>query len=143
MRRVSMALIGMVLFMTTLVGCGGGDPYCDTVKKDQKTLNSFGQTRTNAAYKKYSTEFRKVSKVAPKSVKADWAKLADVTDDVLEAQKDVGLKLEDMPDDKKVAKVDSAGLQKLNKAYKAFNATTKERAAVVKNVKQKCKITLK
>ncbi|MGZ5402915.1 MAG: hypothetical protein ACXWDA_07195, partial [Aeromicrobium sp.] len=62
---------------------------------------------------------------------------------VLKAQEAVGLKLEEMTDTKKVAKLKAADLKQLNAAYTAFNGTTKERAAVVKNVKQECKITLK
>jgi len=66
-----------------------------------------------------------------------------VTDGVLKAHDSVGLKLEEMTDAKKIAEVQADDLTKLNDAYKSFNDTAEERAAVVKNVKQECKITLK
>jgi hypothetical protein len=69
--------------------------------------------------------------------------LADVTKGVIAAQKAVGLTLEEMTDTAKVKKLSTAQLKQLNTAYQAFNATTTQRNAVVKNVKQECKITLK
>jgi len=143
MKRVCVALATMLMAAGTLSACVGGNEYCDTVKTGQKTLNSFGQTRTDKAYQGYSDVMSKVAKVAPKDVKTSWSTLASRTDGVLKAQNSVGLKLEEMSDTKKVAKLKPADLKKLNDAYAAFNGTTKERAAVVKNVKQECKITLK
>lgn len=143
MKRVSVALTVMLMAAGTLSGCGGSNEYCDTVKAGQKTLNSFGQTRTDKAYEGYSALLNKIAKVAPKDIKSSWDTLATKTDGVLKAQGAVGLKLEEMTDKKKVAKLKAADLKKLNSAYTAFNGTTKERAAVVKNVKQECKITLK
>ena len=143
MKRVNVALAIIVMAAGTLSGCGGSNKYCDTVKTGQKTLNSFGQTRTDTAYKGYSTLLGKIAKVAPTEIKPSWSTLATKTDGVLKAQNTVGLKLEDMSDTKKVAKLKAADLKMLNDAYTAFNGTTKERAAVVKNVKQECKLTLK
>ena len=48
-----------------------------------------------------------------------------------------------MTDTAKVKKLSEAQLKQLNTAYEAFNGTTEQRTAVVKNVKQECKITLK
>jgi hypothetical protein len=143
MKRVSVALAAMMMAAAALSGCSGGSEYCDTVKEGQKTLNSFGQTRTDKAYQGYSDLLGKIAKVAPEDVKTSWAALADKTDGVLKAQTGAGIKLEDMSDTKKVATLKSADLKKLNDAYTAFNGTTKQRAAVVKNVKQECKLTLK
>lgn len=143
MKRVSVAMAVMVMAVGTLSGCLGGNEYCDTVESGQKTLNSFGQTRTDKAYQGYADLLRKVAKVAPEEVKKDWTTLAAKTEGVLKAQNGVGLKLEEMSDTKKVKAIKAPDLKKLNDAYEAFNGTTKERAAVVKNVKQECKITLK
>lgn len=144
MKRVSVAVVAMLMAAGTLSGCGGGNPYCDTVKGGEKTLNSFGQTRTDKAYQGYTDLLTKIAKVAPAGVKSDWTTLSAKTDGVLKAQSAVGFKLEDMTDTKKVAAtLKAADLKTLNDAYMAFNGTTKERAAVVKNVKQECKITLK
>ncbi len=143
MKRVSVAAALLMVASATLTGCGGGSAYCDTVKEGQKTLNSFGQTRTDKAYEGYSSLLKKIAADAPKDVKKSWTTLSARTEGVLKAQDSVGLKLEDMADTKKVAKLKAADLKKLNDAYEAFNGTTKERAAVVKNVKQECELTLK
>jgi hypothetical protein len=143
MKRSAALLVGTIVTATTLSGCGGGNAYCDAVKKDRTTLNTFGQKRTDAAYAKYAKAFDEVGKVAPTSIRKDWTKLADVTKGVLAAQKSVGLALEDMTDTTKVKKLTSAQLKGLNTAYEAFNATQTQRNAVVKNVKQECKIKLK
>lgn len=143
MKRVSAVVVVIVMAAGALSGCSGGSEYCDTVEEGQKTLNSFGQTRSDKAYQGYSDLLGKVAKVAPADVKSSWKTLADKTEGVLKAQGEVGIKLEEMADTKKVGTLKAADLKKLNAAYTAFNGTTKERAAVVKNVKQECKLTLK
>ncbi len=144
MKHPAALLVATIVAVTTLSGCGGGgNPYCDAVTKGKSTLNTFGQKRTDAAYANYAKVFQGVAKVAPVSIRKDWTTLADVTNGVISAQSDVGLSLEDMTDTAKVKKLDAAQLKKLNAAYQAFNGTTAQRTAVVKNVKQKCKITLK
>lgn len=143
MRRPAVLVVTTIALAATLSACGGGSAYCDAVDKDQSALNTFGQKRTDAAYAEYATVFKSVAKVAPTDVSKDWAKLADVTEGVIAAQKDVGLTLEEMTDTAKVKKLKDAELAKLNKAYEAFNGTMDQRTAVVKNVKQECSITLK
>lgn len=137
------AAAALALAGTLLAGCGGQSPYCETVEKNVDNLNTFGKTRTNEAYGSYAKSFRAVAKVAPKTVQDDWNTLAKVTDDILAAQKKVGLSLEDMSDKKKLADLDDAKLETLNTAYEAFNDTADQRTAVVKNVKTECEITLK
>ncbi|AXT85309.1 hypothetical protein C6I20_09005 [Aeromicrobium sp. A1-2] len=143
MKKTAVVLISTIVGATTLAGCGGSNPYCDVVKKDQDTLNTFGQKRTDADYAKYAATFKAVAKDAPSSIKKDWMTLSTVTQGIITAQKDAGLKLEDMTDAAKVKKIDSGQLTKLNTAYKKFNATTAQRNAVVKNVLQECDIKLK
>lgn len=143
MRRTAAFVVTTIIGVTTLSGCGGGDPYCDAVEKNTSTLNTFGQKRTDAAYAGYAKVFEGVAKVAPTAIKQDWMKLADVTKGVIAAQKDVGLSLEEMSDTAKVKKLSEGELTALNKAYKAFNGTTAQRSAVVKNVLQECDIKLK
>ncbi len=143
MTRTAAFLVSTLACATLLSGCGGGSAYCDAVEKDKASLNSFGEKRTDAAYADYAKVFDGVAKVAPKAVKKDWQSLADVTEGVIAAQKSVDLKLEEMTDTAKVKKLDEEQLKKLNTAYEAFNGTTAQRTAVVKNVKQECKITLK
>lgn len=142
MKRLAAVVVSTVMATTLLSGCGG-NAYCDAVKDNEKTLNSFGKTRTNAAYTKYAATFRSIAKVAPDEVKKDWTDLAKVAEDVLTAQKQVGIKLDDMSKPESIKKLSNSDRKVLNTAYKAFNATSRQRTAVVKNVKQECKITLK
>jgi hypothetical protein len=143
MKRTAAVLATTIVAITTLSGCGGGDPYCDAVDKNKNTLNTFGQKRTNAAYTTYAKVFADVGKQAPAAIKKDWTTLSTVTTGILDAQKKAGVKLEDMTDTAKVKKLDPAQLKELNAAYQTFNETTQQRNAVVKNVKQECKINLK
>lgn len=143
MKHSAALMIVTIAAATTLSGCGGGNAYCDAVDKGKTTLNTFGQKRTDAAYADYVKVFQGVAKVAPVSIRKDWTALADVTKGVITAQKNVGLSLEDMTNTTKVKKLNTAQLKMLNTAYQAFNGTTAQRTAVVKNVKQQCKITLK
>ena len=126
-----------------LVGCSGQSEYCATIEKDADVLNSFGKTRTDKAYASYESTFRSIAKLSPAGVKDDWMTLADVTKGVLDAQKQVGLALEDMEDEDKVADLDENQLASLNEAYEAFNGTSSQRDAVVKNAKTECEITLR
>ena len=144
MKRTAAVLDTTIVATMTLSGCGGGgDPYCDAVEKNKNTLNTFGQKRTDAAYTTYAKVFGDVGKKAPAAVKKDWTTLSTVTTGILKAQKKAGVKLEDMTNTDKVKKLSPAQLKELNAAYQTFNETTKQRNAVVKNVKQECKITLK
>jgi hypothetical protein len=142
MMRAVASVVATILAIATLTACAGEDPYCTAVKKQQSTLNSLGEKRTNAAYRSYARAFRSVAKVSPAAVKKDWTELAEVTASVLNAQDNVGIKLEEMSDQGKVKKLDTEQLKTLNNAYEAFNKTTPQRRAVVKNVKQECEITL-
>jgi len=143
MSRTPAVLVSTIVCATVLSACGGESAYCTAVGKDKVSLNTFGEKRTDAAYADYAKVFDGVAKVAPASIKKDWTALADVTKGVIAAQKAVNLKLEEMTDPAKVKKLNADQLKQLNTAYEAFNGTTAQRAAVVKNVKQECKITLK
>lgn len=143
MKRIVAVVVMAIAMAASLSGCGGGSAYCDAIDKDKATLNTFGEKRTNADYDKYAKVFARIGKLAPKSAAKDWTKISDVTKDVIAAQKQVGLKLEEMTDTAKVKKLSQAELKKLNAAYEAFNGTSAQRNAVVKNAKQECKITLK
>jgi hypothetical protein len=142
MMRAVAVVITTVVAITTLTACGD-NPYCTAVKDHESTLNSLGEKRTNAAYRSYARAFRSVAKVSPDTVKKDWTELAEVTASVLNAQNEVGISLEEMTDAAKVKKLSTDQLKTLNNAYEAFNKTTPQRRAVVKNVKKECEITLK
>lgn len=129
------------LTLSSVAACGASE-YCSEVQNNTEVLNAFGQQRTNKAYDEYAAALTSIAKVAPKDVAADWTKLATVTEGVLDAQSTVGLDLADMGDRSKTADLDSDQLELVNDAYAAFNATTRQRDAVVKSVKQQCEITL-
>ncbi len=129
------------LLLATLTGCGQSE-YCKAVEDHRVALDSLGEKRTNAAYQSYARAFRAVANVAPPTIRKDWAKLADVTSDVVKAQRQAGISLEDMLVEEKLTQVPPDKLELLNDAYEAFNDTPDERKAVVKNVEDECGITL-
>ena len=141
MPRAASAAATVAILVATLAGCGQSE-YCKAVEDNQVALNSLGEKRTNAAYLSYARAFRAVANVAPQTVRKDWTKLADVTNDVVKAQRQAGISLEDMLVEDKLVKVPPEKLELLNSAYEAFNNTAAERQAVVKNVKDQCEITL-
>lgn len=144
MKKSVAVLVTTIVATTTLGACGGGDdPYCDAVQKNKSSLDSFGQKRTNAAYTRYAKVLADVAKTAPTKVKKDWTALSKATTDIVAAQETAGIALEKMTDEKALAAVSADKREQLNKAYKAFNATTTQRDAVVKNVLQECDIKLK
>lgn len=143
MRRTAATVVTGLVAVATLTACSGQSAYCEAVETNTETLNSFGKERTDAAYASYSTTFREVAELAPEAVQEDWTQLAEATDGVIEAQSQVGLALEDMTDEDKVAELGTEQLAQLNEAYEAFNDTSDQRTAVVTNVKQECEITLR
>jgi hypothetical protein len=141
MSRVATGVAAAAIVLATLTGCGQSQ-YCKAVEDNKVALNSLGEKKTNAAYLAYARSFRAVANVAPPGIRKDWAKLADVTQDVVTAQRKAGISLEDMLVEEKISQVPPQRLKLLNDAYEAFNNTTDERKAVVKNVKDECGITL-
>lgn len=139
--RTATGVAGAVLLLALLTGCGTS-PYCQVVEDNKVALNSLGEKRTDAAYLSYARAFRSVANVAPANVRKDWTKLADVTNDVVKAQRQAGISLEDMLVEDKITQVPPEKLKLLNDAYAAFNGTSAERKAVVKNAKDECGITL-
>ena len=139
--RTSAGIAGAAILLATLAGCGQSE-YCKAVEDNRVALNSLGEKRTNAAYLSYARALRAVANQAPPKVRKDWIKLADVTGDVVKAQRQAGISLEDMLDEDKITTVPPEKLKLLNDAYEAFNNTQNERKAVVKNAKDECEITL-
>jgi hypothetical protein len=139
--RTFYGVTAAALLLATLTGCGQSE-YCKAVEDHRVALDSLGEKRTNAAYLSYARAFRAVANVAPPTIRKDWAKLADVTSDVVKAQRQAGISLEDMLVEEKLTQVPPDKLELLNDAYEAFNDTPDERKAVVKNVEDECGITL-
>jgi len=139
--RTAYGVAAAALLLATLAGCGQSE-YCKAVEDHRVALDSLGEKRTDAAYLSYARAFRVVANVAPPTIRKDWAKLADVTSDVVKAQRQAGISLEDMLVEEKLTQVPPDKLELLNDAYEAFNNTPDERRAVVKNVEDECEITL-
>lgn len=142
LRRSGTTAAALTVAAVLLVGCSGQSEYCAAVEENAATLESLGRERTTAAYTSYAEAFEAVAAVAPADVEDDWTAMAQVTRGVLDAQESVGHGLEEMTDDEVLAGLSQEQLAALNEAYEAFNGTTEQRDAVVKNVKQECDITL-
>lgn len=143
MNKTAAVLVTAVVAGSVLAGCGGDDPYCAAVKDNKSALDTFGKKRTDAGFTRYADALRAITTTAPDSSKDDWAKLGSVTSRVVKAHKKAGIALQDMDDPAKVGRLSAADLKSLNNAYAAFNDTTKQRTAVVKDVKDVCGVTLK
>lgn len=143
MRRLA-GPAALALTASVLLGaCSSPSAYCQLVEDDQKALDSFGEQRTTKAFTADAKRFRQIADLAPAAVADDWTRLAEVTERVLAAHEKSGLTLEDAQDPAVLAETDNDDLDRVNKAYVKFNATSKERAAVVKNVSDECDIDLK
>lgn len=124
-----------------LSGCSGGGPYCDAVDEAQDSLRSFG-TSTSAAYEQYAKDTAAIARVAPEATAKQWTQIAEATQGVVDAQRAAGIKLEDMKKTDEVDALSRDDIEKLNRAYEAFNATQDQRKAVVKDVQDTCGIDL-
>lgn len=140
MKRIG-GVVVLLMALTTLTGCGSS-PYCGAIEKHETTLNTLGQDKTNAAYRKYARAYRAVATVAPADIRKDWATLAKVTQGVLTAQRKGGIKLQEMANPERLKQVSPEALTEIKDAYDAFNNTGDERKAVVKNAKDQCGIAL-
>jgi threonine dehydrogenase-like Zn-dependent dehydrogenase len=140
MRRFAAGVAVAIMALGSLTGCGQSD-YCKAVETHEDTLNTLGQNKSTAGYRKYVRALRAVANVAPPGVRKDWITLADATDGVLRAHAHIGLPLE-ASNSQTFAKLSADQLRAVNTAYEAFNNTGDERKAVVKNVKAECEITL-
>jgi hypothetical protein len=134
----ALALVASVL----LGACSSPSAYCQKVETDQKALDSFGKERTTKAFAADAKRFRALAKLAPADVADDWTALADVTERVLAVHEKAGITLEEADDPAVLAETSSKKLDRINDAYATFNATSKQRAAVVKNVADECDIDL-
>lgn len=139
-------LVGAVVLTAVLglgAGCSSPTPYCQKVEDDQKALDAFGKERTTAAFTADAKRFRELAELAPASVADDWTALAEATERVLFAHRKTRLPLEDAEDPAALAELDDEQVDRINVAYEKFNATSKQRAAVVKNVASECDISLR
>ncbi|AWB92539.1 hypothetical protein [Aeromicrobium chenweiae] len=142
MHRTAALLVATIVATTTLAACGGDSEYCAAVKKDESTLNTFGKKRTDAAFAKYRRTTRTLATLAPEGAKKDWTALTTALNGVVDAQKAVGLKLEDISASS-VAKLPVEQSESLSDAYTAFNkAVARHGKRVEANVKSECGVEL-
>jgi hypothetical protein len=142
MRKTAALLVATIVACTTLAACGGDSDYCAAVKKDQPTLDTFGKKRTNADFAKYRRTTSSLASLAPQGAKKDWTALTTAINGVLDAQKAVGLKLEDVSVSS-VSKLPVEQAESLNQAYTSFNkAVRKHGKRVEADVKSECGVKL-
>lgn len=143
MRRMVALAVVMVCSICSLSGCmWGDDAYCGAVKKHRSVLDTFGKTRTNAAFSTYATAASDIEKVAPERIRPTWRTIAAATRGVLTAQKTAGITLEQSSDTTVTAKLTTAQRAALNRAYSTFNATSESRVKAVKDVGRHCGVSL-
>lgn len=146
MNRVNRTTAGVltgVVALALLAGCGGDDPYCKAIEEHRAALDGFGAKDTQADLAAETKAVQAISTSAPDEVKDDWAAVGAAMRRVSKAQKAADITLEDMADPAKLGEVGDKDLAAIDKAYAAFNKTAKQRAAVVKDVRTSCEITLK
>lgn len=143
MKKAATLVAAALVASTTLAGCGGDSEYCAAVKDKVSVLDTFGTKKTDAQFKKYRRAVSEISKLAPEPVDKDWAALTKSLIEVRDAQKDAGLKLEDVTV-KSVAGLSTAQSTGLNEAYKSFSdAVADHGQKITENVKSECGVKLK
>jgi hypothetical protein len=141
--KTASVLVMAISAVSVLAGCAGEDPYCAAVKQHRSALESFGGDKTSADFTREAKAIRQVASTAPDGSKDDWAAVGAAMDRVLKVHKKAGVTLQDMRDVEKVAAAEQDDLDAIREALEAFNGTADRRAAMVKDVKDVCDITLK
>jgi hypothetical protein len=143
MNRAATGVLTGAVAIALLAGCGGDDAYCAAVKENRSALDGFGTKDTQADFTTETKAVQNIATTAPDGIKDDWAAVGAAMERVTKAQKAADITLEDMADADALGEVGEKDLAAINKAYDVFNKTTKQRAAVVKDVRTTCEITLK
>jgi hypothetical protein len=140
--KTAAALATTLLAAAVLSGCGGDSAYCAAVKDNQRALDSFGTTPTDAAFAKEARAVRRVAATDPEKVADDWSAIDRAMRGVQKAQKKAGITFDGLNDPEKRAEADDADVEAIQKAYARFNDTAKQRKTVVDDVKKTCDVTL-
>lgn len=135
-------VVGALLATSLLAACGGDNPYCVAVEKDQASLNSF-RVSTSADFAKAYKAVTAIAETAPATSVKDWDATAAAMRGVIRAHRAVGITIDGLKDETKRAQLSTADIDSLNKAYDAFNDTEKARTAMVADAAETCDITLK
>lgn len=102
--KISLALAGAVMLVSTLSACGGGDggdgggegsDYCKDIKAAAKSFGSLSSGDAGQLDKAFAT-FHDLAGEAPSSIKGDWKTLDDAISTIEKALKDAGLKFSDL-----------------------------------------------
>ena len=142
MNRTAAALVTALVATSVLSACGGDSPYCSAVKDNQPALDSFGKKTTDATFAKQANAVRTIAATDPDKVAKDWRAIDKAMRGVLAAQRRTKLSFADLADPDKRAAADADDITTVNKAYSAFNDTSRQRLAVVRDVASTCKVTL-
>lgn len=122
-------------------GCSGGGPYCDAVDTAKDQLVGFNRV-TQQNFADNAKAVTAITEVAPADIKPTWLVVDKATTRVVNAQRKAGIALEDLKSQDKVDALSQADIERLNKAFDAFNDTREQREDVVKNVNDECGIDL-
>lgn len=141
MRRALAIAAAMLLAGTLLSACGTSE-YCQAVQAQQAHLERIGFVRTNQRFAADAALLHRLAKVAPDSVRNNYAKIADATDDLLAAYKAQGVTIEATQKNPKI--LSTAQRAAINKANTTWNGILiARRTAIATSIKQECEITLK
>lgn len=98
--RTAPALLGLVLGLTTLAGCGQSETeaYCEELKADQATLTSVGGDNPDLTkLDDAAAVVHKLAGQAPDAVAGDWKTFDGALTEVEGALKDAGVSFADLP----------------------------------------------
>jgi hypothetical protein len=141
MRRSLAVAVAIVVTGSLLSACGKSE-YCQSVQAQQSDLDGFGTDRTNKGFAADADTMHALAKVAPDGLRADYAKIADATDELLAAYRAQGVTIEATQKDPRI--LNSAQRAAITKANSQWNdIVIAHRTAIATNVKQECGITLK
>ena len=103
--KISLALAGAVMLVSTLAACGGddgggggdgeGSDYCKDIKAAAKSFGTLSSGDTAQLDKAFAT-FHDLADEAPDSIKGDWKTLDDAITTIETALKEAGLKISDL-----------------------------------------------
>jgi hypothetical protein len=141
MRRSLAIAVAIVVTSSLLSACGTSE-YCQSVQAQRTDLDGFAIDRTNKGFAADAKTMHALAKVAPDSLRADYAKIADATDELLATYRTQGVTIEATQKDPRI--LSSAQRAAITKANSRWNdVVIAHRTAIATNVKQECDITLK
>ena|GEM_PF-5469989 len=139
-RRIAFLLCS-VLAVGSLTACSGGGAYCDAINENADVFAKFDK-RTQANFEANAAAAASVAKVAPAAIAPQWNSISKATTDVVSALDKSGIKLEELKLEEQANALSQADIDRLDKAFGAFNDTQADREKVVAHAQEECGIDL-